>query len=191
MLNKKLLWALGLISVGVLLTAGYNRPYRWWPVNDMSEQQIIKPFNTDSLRTPPEGSVAVDAWEPAPTIMTVATWEGKNPIPLTDESVAMGKATYDIMCKHCHGPDFGLTPDAKAPVQTGKRPDGVEFMIMPAAPISLVVNAQRTDEYIYAVISSGSAIMRRLDYHLDPEERWHVVNYVRSLANQYKAQNPQ
>ena len=191
MLNKKLLWAVGLVIVGTLLTAGYNRPYRWWPVNDMTEQQIIKPFNENGLRTPPAGSVAQGAWDPPPTIFNVAAWEGKNPIPTSPESLAIGKELFDVYCQHCHGPDFGLT-DNKAPVQLGKRLDtGGEFTPMPAAAINLVVAVNRTDEYIYAVISSGSAIMKRMDYHMDPEERWHVVNYVRSFADKYKAQQAQ
>jgi len=192
MLNKKLLLAVGVAVLGIALTAGYNRPYRWWPVNDMTEQQSIKAYHENSLRTPPEGSMSLDDEDPVPDKMTIRTTGPKNPIPVTEESLAMGKELYDVFCITCHGPDFGLSPDKKAVVQTGVRPDtGAEFTAMPSYGVQVVSALQAPDEHIYSVITNGNAIMKRLDYHLSPEERWHVVNYVRTFLDQYEAQQQQ
>ena len=192
MLNKKLLLAAALVACGVLLAAAYNRPYRWWPVNDMSEQQAIKAYHKNSLRAPPEGSISLDDEDPVPDKMTIRTTGPKNPIPATPESLAIGKEHYDVFCATCHGPDFGLSPDKKSPVQSGVRPDtGEEFMPIPSYGVQVVSALNAPDEHIYSVITNGNAIMKRLDYHLSPEERWHVVNYVRTFLDAYQAQQQQ
>ena len=53
------------------------------------------------------------------------------------------------------------------------------------APFNIHIVKARRDEYIYGTITQGGAFMTKLSYHLSPEERWHVVNYVRSLAEKY------
>ena len=177
MLNKRLLASCGLVLSALLLMAAYNRPYRWWPFNDMAEQMIIKPFTENSLRAPAEGSVAVDQWEPVPTKMDLLTKPGeyadfKNPVSASDSSIKTGEKLYNMYCLSCHGPE--MTPDPERRSEVQKRG-------MPGANILLVGNY--SDEHIYSVITHGSAIMKRQSYNLDPEERWHVVNYIRSLAN--------
>ena len=176
--------------------AGFNRPYRWWnvlltplAVTDMNEQPIIKPFHQDSLRDPAPGSVSVDSWDPVPTKFDLLTApdqhaDFKNPVSADEDSVAQGKALYSIYCTHCHGPDMTPDPNLWPPVKVGKLPGETEIRwSMPAADINLVKNY--TDEHIFAVITHGSgAIMKRMSYHLDPEERWHIVNYIRSIENQ-------
>ncbi len=175
MLNKKLLGALALLSCCLVLMAAYNRPYRWWPFNDMSEQPILKPFTENGLLSPAEGSVALDDWEPVPTKFEVANFpEFKNPIAATPESIQTGEKLYNVYCLSCHGPGMTANPEAWTPVQKKG---------MPGANILLVKTY--SDEHIFAVLTHGSgAIMKRVSYHLSPEERWHVVNYVRSVANE-------
>jgi mono/diheme cytochrome c family protein len=128
------------------------------------------------LRDPAEGSVAVDAWDPVPSRLEVDAIGLQNPIPLTDESVEIGSALYDIYCLHCHGVEVSLDPTQKTPFQVKAEASG-----MVPFPISII--RVRSDAYIFSTITNGGAIMKRLDYHLDPEERWHIVNYVRSIAN--------
>lgn len=192
MLNKRLLWSVAVVSLGVLLMAGYNRPYRWWPINDMSEQISIKPYHEGSLRTPPEGTMSVNGYEPVRGRLDPIKGENINPYAPTEESIAKGKALVQTFCATCHGIDFGLNPENKAILQTGIRPDtGGEFTAMPSQGVMLFSIANYDDEYIYRTISNGAAIMKRLDYHIPPDERWHVVNYVRTLIDEYKARNPQ
>lgn len=175
MINRKFALAMLTLVVSLIAFAGYRRPYVWWPFNDMSEQIVIRPFNEDSLRAYPEGSVSVDQWEPVPLKTDPAALEQLvNPIEATDASIAMGKGLYETYCWPCHGTEMAPTLDMRSPVAERG---------MPAANIHLV--KLRTDASIYSTITHGNAIMKRLDYHLSPEERWHIVNYVRSIANKY------
>lgn len=173
MLNKKLLGAMAVLGCCLVLMAAYNRPFRWWPFNDMSEQLILKPFTKDGLRQPAEGSVAIDAWDPVPTKLELANFpDFKNPVEATADSIHTGEEFFNIYCLSCHGPGMTADPEKFTPVQKKG---------MPGASILLVKNY--SDEHIFAVMTHGSAIMKRVSYHLSPEERWHVVNYIRSLAN--------
>ena len=196
MLNKKLLMISGLILCGLVVMGAYNRPYRWWnaifspfQIDDMNEQAFIKPFHPNSLRTPPEGSVSVDAADPVPNKMDLMMKAGeypdfKNPIALDETSIKAGEELYTVYCWPCHGAEMSSNPADHSPVRRGFL-DGetVPRWSMPAANIELIRAANYSDEHIFSVITHGSAIMKRMDYHLSPEERWHVVNYVRSIAN--------
>lgn len=176
MLNKKVLTLAGLLLCGFIFAAGYNRPFRWWPVNDMSEQPIIKPFLVDGLRPPPEGAVALDSWDPVPQRTELAQHpEFTNPVGYSEDSVKQGEALYNIYCYPCHGKEMSPDESYHSPVQ--KRG-------MSSFPIAIV--KARSDEYIYATMHHGGALMKRVSYHMSPEERWHVVNYIRSLKEKYQ-----
>ena len=194
MLNKKLLALVGLGCCALVLMGAYNRPYRWWnglltpfAIDDMNEQPAIKPFHVNSLRPPPEGAVAVDEWEPVPNkLELMANPAGfpdlKNPIPLDDASIKKGEELYTVFCWNCHGTEMSTDPEQWSPVRRGYLDGETEARwAMPSANIDLI--KLYSDEHIFSVLTNGSAIMKRLDYHLSPEERWHIVNYVRSIAN--------
>lgn len=196
MLNKKLLMISGLILCGLVVMGAYNRPYRWWnaifspfQIDDMNEQAFIKPYSPDSLRTPPEGSVYVGAPDVVPNKMDLMTKAAeyadfKNPIPLDETSIKKGEELYTIYCWSCHGVELSNKPEDWSPVRRGyldgEDPDQPRWQ-MPAANIDLI--KMYSDEHIFAVLTHGSAIMKRMDYHLSPEERWHIVNYVRDIVN--------
>lgn len=183
MVNKKLLISLGIIFCLVALTAAYRRPYAWWPVNDMNEQPIIKPFQANGLRDPVPGTIPVTgAWDPVPPKLEVAQNlhpDFTNPMEATAASLAEGKELYNIYCTSCHSE--GMKPEPEFHTEVMKR--GMPSATMPR--ISLMSDAE-----IFSTLTYGSAIMKRMDYHLSPEERWHVVNYVRQLINDYKAGQP-
>lgn len=184
MLNKRFLMLAIVVTAGVLVIAGYNRPYRWWPMNDMAEQEYIKAFTKDSGRAPAEGTVTVDEWDFVPNKLELANYpDFKNPTGGVADttSVARGKELYDVYCWPCHGAEMSADEAKFSPVRRGNRPGSDRVWAMPAANIDLVKNY--SDEHIFAVITHGSAIMKRMSYHLSPEERWDVVNYVRSLAD--------
>jgi len=167
-----MIMAAGLLITAGLLVAGFNRPFAWWPINDMAEQVSIQPFNPDSLRTPPEGSVAVEQWDPVPNRMEIDQIGGyDNPIELTDASIKEGKALFDIYCVICHGKNMSIDPQNMTPVQKKG------MMGLPASVANM-----RSDGYLYATITNGSGgLMPRQAFNLSPEERWHVINYIRSL----------
>jgi len=170
--RTRFVWAGALLVTAGVLVAGFNRPYAWWPVNDMAEQVSIQPFNTNSLRMPPAGSVAVESYDPVPDRMAIEQIGGyDNPIEATEDSITRGSELYQIYCQICHGKDMKMDPENMTAVQQKG------MMGLPASVVNM-----RSDAYIYATISNGSGgLMPRQDFNLSPEERWHVINYIRSL----------
>lgn len=179
MVNKKLLITLGILVAVISFTAAYRRPYVWWPVNDMAEQPIIKPYHTNGLREPVAGTQAIDSWEPVPAKLEVAQNlhpDFVNPTEATEASIARGEQLFGIYCWPCHGEGMKVDPQFQTPVmQKG----------MPGAKLDRI--SMLSDAEIFSTITYGNAIMKRMDYHLSPEERWHVVNYVRREIEKFKA----
>ena len=95
--------------------------------------------------------------------------EGSIPIQGSEPaSLAPGETLFRITCMPCHGP-LGL----------GNGPVAAKM----AKPANLLDQKYRKveDGFIYRVISMGSGVMPPYAESLSPEERWHVVNYVRKL----------
>lgn len=93
-----------------------------------------------------------------------------NPVRPTPESVAIGKERFMVYCTPCHG-EAGK----------GNGPVAAKF-IPPPDLTNPALHKLRTDGYWYSYISVGGAIMPAYGEALSPEERWDVVNYVRTLA---------
>lgn len=94
----------------------------------------------------------------------------KNPVPATAESVKAGGALFTIYCVPCHGP-------------AGKGDGLVTPKFVPPPDLTNAdLQKGRTDGYWQSYLGVGGAIMPSYGEALSPEERWHVVNYVRSLA---------
>lgn len=91
-----------------------------------------------------------------------------NPIILSEESVKKGEEFFKIYCAACHGPG-------------GKGDGPVAPKFFPPPNLSLPLTQGRTDGYIYGTIAYGGTVMPGYRAALSPEDRWHVVNYVRSL----------
>lgn len=93
-----------------------------------------------------------------------------NPIAATSESVARGKALFGIYCAVCHGPG-------------GKGDGPVSPKFIPPPDITHPsIQTARADGYLQHVIGAGGAIMPAYGEALSPEERWDVVNFLRSIA---------
>lgn len=191
MLDKKVLTIAIVTVCGLALMAGYNRPYRWWPVNDLTEQEYIKAFTKDSGRAPAEGTVGLFDYEPTPGAMDVMTAGGDHAsiarpegTALSPESVKRGEELYNIYCYACHGSEMSTDPEKFSPLKKGTM-EGKYALLAPG--MERLTLPHLTDEYIYATITNGSVsgLMKRMSYHLTPEERWDVVDYVRSLVNEH------
>ena len=81
-----------------------------------------------------------------------------------------GKDRYDIYCTICHG----AQGEGDGPVAQS------------LANVVRNLNEQRvldsSDGWIYAVIANGyGALMPEYGSKIVPEDRWHIVNYVRTL----------
>ena len=145
---------------------GLNVGLRW--SNDMFYTQRVLPG--EMVFSMPAGSVSrsgelyysKEAREEAAT--------RKNPVPASPASVARGGALFAIYCTPCHG-------------AAGKG-DGLVAakFVSPPDITSSDLQKSRTDGYWHSYLSVGGAVMPAFGEALSPEERWDVVNYVRSLA---------
>ena len=106
--------------------------------------------------------------QPAP-----ASTEQINPIPLNAESIATGQALFSTNCAACHG-------------QTGKGdgPVGVTLNPRPADLTQHAVAGIHTDAQLFEWITNGfpGSRMPAFKSALSDTERWHLVNFIRSLA---------
>ena len=94
----------------------------------------------------------------------------RNPVPARPESIAQGRKLYRDHCLICHGPEG--------------RGDGPWMTKLPEPPSKLTPTALRTmsDGEIFWKISQGRDLMPGFERQLGAEQRWHLVNYLRALA---------
>ncbi len=97
-----------------------------------------------------------------------------NPIPATDESIAEGKRQYKIFCADCHGVDL--------------KGNGYLYAqkLFPAKPQDLTSDyiQNMKDGSLFYSITEGSAsgLMGPHGTQITPENRWNIINYLRSVV---------
>ncbi len=140
---------------------------RW--SNDMFHTQRVMPG--EMAFSMPPGSVARAGSELYyPKEAREAAAARKNPVPATPESVKRGAALFAIYCTPCHG-------------LSGKGDGLVAAKFVPPADLSNPdLQTARTDGYWQSYLSVGGAVMPAYGEALSPDERWDVVNYLRTLA---------
>lgn len=96
-----------------------------------------------------------------------------NPIPPNAASLNAGQALYERNCLSCHGPT-GL----------GDGPVGLTLNPRPADLTQHTIPGVHPDSQLYEWISEGfpGSVMPAFRATLSEEERWHLVNYIRTLA---------
>lgn len=98
----------------------------------------------------------------------------KNPVKATPQSIAAGKKIYAEKCEACHG-------------KTGKG-DGQVAKTMPnvkTPDLSTAEFAKESDQEIFWAISEGSKeqpLMVAFKKNLKENDRWNLVNYLRTFA---------
>jgi mono/diheme cytochrome c family protein len=90
-------------------------------------------------------------------------------IPATADSLQRGQVLFGIDCAMCHG-QSGV----------GDGPLSGFFSPKPADLTGVTVQSL-SDAQVFLVITDGFGVMPSLAENLSPEERWDVVNHVRSL----------
>jgi mono/diheme cytochrome c family protein len=93
----------------------------------------------------------------------------QNPVPAGDGSIAAGKKAYLGNCLACHG--------------VGGKGDGPAAAAISPPPRDLAdpnISSQ-TDGALFWKITTGRKPMPHFDQTLTDENRWNVVNYVRTL----------
>ena len=94
-----------------------------------------------------------------------------NPVPADDASLARGEEMFNRACAVCHG-ENGVGADAYI---ASKHP------LLPIYNISGSTVAGYTDGYIYGMIRVGRGLMPPYAHQISNFDRWHIVNYVRTL----------
>lgn len=118
-----------------------------------------------------KGSLAKELYyyEIGPDSLEFAARVLKNPIASSPEVVEEGKALYSRYCQSCHG-EGGLG-DGKVADQY----KGVANLVAKAKVV--------TDGHIYHVITHGKGRMWPHGSLVNPDERWKIVHFVKSLGN--------
>ena len=94
----------------------------------------------------------------------------KNPVAVSESSLAMGQKIYVKRCVACHGK-----------TGNGDGPDAADLGIHPAK-LSDPVIRQETDGELFWKITVGKKPMPNYGTRLSPTDHWNVINYLRSLA---------
>ena len=140
--------------------------YRW--THNMAESPRIMPGERAFAMAP--GSVARGGELYYPKEAREAASARANPIPRTPASVKRGGELFAVYCMPCHGP-------------TGKGDGLVSAKFVPPPDLANAdLHKARTDGYWQSYLSVGGAVMPAYGEALTPDERWHVVNYLRTLA---------
>lgn len=185
--RPRALFAVLLLSLTVLPGCWEQVSVEWFP--QMKRQLAVQAFETlesvPSLArvealTPPDGTVSVgwaDVVEPA-TLAPEAQERIPNPRKPTLESLANGKAIFDVTCATCHGKTGG----GDGPVASPRGPIAGVLPIGPG-PMGFSLATGLTDGHIYTTISLGRGRMPSYR-RIAPSDRWDVVNYIRDLNGQ-------
>jgi mono/diheme cytochrome c family protein len=142
----------------------------------MKEQPAIQAQEGVQPLAPPDGTIPIQGLEPridspAPAFMPEAVTL-QNPIATSAASVARGKELYGIYCSVCHG-DNGMSDQSQLPVARRLSESG-----MPPPP--LVAVPAYTDGFLFTKIRYGKPGMPGYP-QIQPHDRWHIVNYLRTL----------
>jgi mono/diheme cytochrome c family protein len=92
-----------------------------------------------------------------------------NPIAKSRDSIARGKEMYERHCQVCHGEQG-----------RGNGPVGLKFVPQPME-LNLDYVQLQPDGQVYYTISHGSIAMPAYWQAILPEDRWHLVNFVKEV----------
>lgn len=105
-------------------------------------------------------------WNPPPQIKTEV-----NPVPATPESLTAAEFIYKLRCAHCHG-DSG----------DGSGPEARRLSVQPTDFTDGLAMKKVTDGELFWRIGAGRRPMPSFAKKLTEQERWELVNYIRTLA---------
>ncbi len=154
--------ALGIAAITLPATS-----FAWPWSRDMGHYIAIKPqqdpmaFPTRSVPVPSTPTVEMQDRDEATAL--------KDPIPRTAESAEKGHQLFLIYCQPCHGTSG-----------TGNGTVGEKLLVR---PFDLTSKAAYDipDGFIFGYLTYGGAIMPVYGNDLSPTERWHVINYLRTV----------
>jgi mono/diheme cytochrome c family protein len=156
-----------LIFGGVSGLLGMNLVTRW--SSNMFETQRVMPH--ERVFAMPSGTVPRHGGELViPKEERELAAARRNPFRPTPESVRQGGELYTVYCTPCHG-------------SSGKGDGLIATKFVPPPDLSNAdLQKGRTDGYWQSYLTVGGAVMPSYGEALTAEERWHVVNFLRTLA---------
>jgi mono/diheme cytochrome c family protein len=95
----------------------------------------------------------------------------QNPVPPTEDSVHVGMTNYSTHCQSCHG-ERG----------DGKGERAEKLLIAPTDFTDAHAISRITDGELFWKISHGRRPMPAFQDKLTDQERWELVDYIRTLA---------
>lgn len=98
----------------------------------------------------------------------------KNPVPVSDESLAAGKEAYEGQCIDCHGPS-GKNDGKKIAEMKQAEKDRMTPLTDPSV-------AKQSDGELFWKISTGNKPMPAGKKLMEDEEIWSIVNYIRTFT---------
>ncbi len=98
----------------------------------------------------------------------------KNPLPITEKTLAEGKALYTSYCSACHG-------------AAGEGDGKVSQKYKGVANLKGSAYANLTAGHIFHVITNGKGLMWPHGSQLNADERWKVVHFVHQLMGKIPA----
>lgn len=103
----------------------------------------------------------------------------KNPVPAAPQTVAAGKSVYENHCQSCHG-EHG----------DGKGEKAAELSTAPGDFTDAAKMSGLTDGELFVEITKGRHPMPAFRDKLSPQERWEVVDFLRTFAAKPGARLP-
>lgn len=156
--------------------------YAWPWSMDMANQISVKPEESVDQANPgmnpfPKRSVPVagTATSSIEVKDREAAFKLINPVPANKKSVDMGGHLFGIYCVPCHGKSG-----------TGDGLVGAKLILKPwnltsSSEMHPWDTKDYPDGYIFGMMTFGGAVMPVYAIDLSPTERWHVVNYIRTV----------
>lgn len=155
--------AAGVLTLGLLLWAGVSQ----WPGLPSSGARAVRGLRIAATMV---GVFLVAA----ATLGYLELTRGAagNPIAPSAQSISRGRALYLQNCAVCHG-------------ESG-RGDGPAAATLPVRPADLTAHVPfHSDEFFFYVITNGfGQVMPAFGGTLSEEDRWHIINYLRSQFGQ-------
>ena len=103
---------------------------------------------------------------------TAAARRLKNPVPPTGDAIAAGRQVYGEHCRSCHGEKGD-----------GRGPKAAELSVAPGDFTDVPAMRRRTDGELFWQITRGRLPMPAFADKLSDQERWQVVDYIRTFAD--------
>ncbi len=135
----------------------------------MNYDDAINPYQT-SLPQMPEGSVPTEGG--ITVVKNTDPRDLHNPFPINADSLERGRWVYNNFCVQCHGPR-----------QDGNGTVGQSFAPLPADWHSNRVQGQ-SDGQLFIKVSLGYLRMPPLYSTVSVDDRWYVIDFMRSLNKQ-------